>query len=370
MQSLMAVDIAPIKAGAATNKTLTRKRLSDKDRALLMRQLSVLLQSGLTVEEALTNAAGDDAKPIVDHVLTAVRAEVTEGARLSDAMATAPLAFPPLVRSVAGAGEASGRLGEVTGRLATYLESSWQLKQKVRAALIYPILLAIIASLMVGALMGLVVPRLVEQFDVFGADLPLITRIVVSISATAPIWGSAMLIGVLVLIFGRKWVMQIDPIKRAVDRISLRLPVVGHLTRTVAGARFARVFATLASSGATVLESLGAARGAMTNTVFIEASDAIAEQVRQGGSFSRAMKATKVFPQMMSHLVMSGEAGRDVAGMMTRAAEFLEADFDTSSETALNLLEPMIIILLGGIIGLIVTAIMLPIIQLNTLALG
>jgi general secretion pathway protein F len=96
-----------------------------------MRQLSVLLQSGLTVEEALTNAAGDDAKPIVDHVLTAVRAEVTEGARLSDAMATAPLAFPPLVRSVAGAGEASGRLGEVTGRLATYLESSWQLKQKV-----------------------------------------------------------------------------------------------------------------------------------------------------------------------------------------------------------------------------------------------
>lgn len=369
LRDLMALDVIPVSERAATASRIGG-RISDKQRVLLVRQLSVLLQSGLPVEQALAAAAEDAATPQTQRVLHAIKTEVTEGGRLADAMAVTPKAFPPLVRSVVAAGELSGRLGDVTERLATYLERSHQLRQKVQAALIYPAVLGIMAIGMIIAMMLFVVPRLVEQFDLFDADLPLITRLVIGLSETLQSHGLWIALGLAVLAIVMARAIRLPAIRRSLDRYSLSIPVVGPLNRTVCAGRFARVFATLSGSGATVLEALGGAKGAAGNLVFSDAADQIAERVREGGSFASALKATGVFPPMMVHMVSSGEAGRDIPGMMTRAADFLDTEFETGSATLLSLLEPLIIVVLGGLVGLIVLSVMLPILQLNTLAIG
>ena len=173
-------------------------------------------------------------------------------------------------------------------------------------------------------MMLFVVPRLVEQFDLFDADLPLITRIVISLSETLQSHGILIALALATLVFAMVRAVRVPAVRRAIDRYSLNLPIVGPLNRTVCASRFARVFATLSGSGATVLEALSGARGASGNLVFSEAADQIAERVREGGSFAGALKATGVFPPMMVHMVSSGEAGRDIPGMMTRAADFLD----------------------------------------------
>ena len=202
MRELMPVDVQPLNAKTSRGGKGASGRISEKDRALLARQLAVLLQSGLTVEQALT-AAASDAKPETVAILHRVRNEVTEGSRFADALGTAPRAFPPLFKSVVAAGEMSGRQGEVMERLAVYLENTWRLRQKVQSALIYPALLATLAIGMVVALMILVVPRLVEQFDMFDADLPWLTQQVIAVSNLLRNWGwliaIALVVGVVLL---------------------------------------------------------------------------------------------------------------------------------------------------------------------------
>lgn len=369
LRDLMVLNVDPV--AEKQSKTVVRRgRLSDKQRVLLVRQLSVLLKSGLAVEQALGACAGNENPVSVQKAVHTVRADVVEGARLSEAMALAPDAFPPLVRAVTAAGEMSGQLGEIMERLATYLERSYQLRQKVRAALIYPALLTVMAMGMVIALMVVVVPRLVEQFDLFDAQLPLLTRIVIGLSNGVREYGLIILLVLAALVFLGARLLRQPAMRRSLDRFVLRLPLIGSQTRTVAAARFARVFATLSASGATILEALEGAKGAANNTVIADATDFIAERVREGGSLSSALSATGVFPPMMVHMVTSGEVGRDVSGMMNRAADFLDTEFETGSAALLALAEPLIIVLMGGIVGLIVMSIMLPILQLNTLAMS
>ncbi|MFN3312255.1 MAG: type II secretion system F family protein [Hyphomonas sp.] len=346
-------------------------KLREKDRTVLTRQLSVLLLSGMTVEQALTAAAGDGGNAALRSLLFGVRARVMEGTSLADAMRASPRAFPPLYRSVVAAGEASGRIGAVLDQLASHLERSYRLKTLIRSAMIYPAILGITAILMVSALMVWVVPKLVEQFVLLGAsELPPLTQAVIALSEFFRSWGIVVLIlcAVAGLILNRA--LKAEHIRRRWDGLVLRLPYIGDLNRKIAAARFARIHATLSASGATIIESLAGARNAMGNLVFRDAASHIMETVQRGGSLSGAMKATGVFPPLMTHMVASGEIARDVPAMMNRAADFLESEFETSTNVALSLLEPLIIILLGGIVGTIVLSIMLPIMQLNTIALG
>lgn len=369
MRELVPVDVLPVSGKAGSAGKSAGGTLSEKDRTLLARQLAVLLQAGLTVDQALTAASSDETRPDTIAILQRVRSEVAEGATFAHALASAPKAFPPLFRSVVASGELSGRQGEVMERLAVYLENTWRLRQKVRSALIYPALLSIMALGMVAMLMVAVVPRLVEQFDMFEADLPWLTEQVIGVSNLLRSWGWLILLAAVAGVWFLIRASRTPVIKRRLDRIALGLPIIGNMTRTVAAARFARIFSTLSSSGATVLESLQAARGSMTNSVFQDAADQIADKVREGGSFAVALKATGAFPAMMVHMVASGEVGRDIPGMMTRSADFLESEFETATSTALSLMEPLIIVVLGGLVGLIVLSIMLPILQLNTMAL-
>jgi general secretion pathway protein F len=346
-------------------------RMSHKQLTLFTRQMAVLLQSGMTVEQALAASAADGTAPNVRAVIMTVRQQVMEGIPLADALRSSPAAFPALYRSVVAAGEAAGRLPAVLEQLSASLERSYKMAATARAALVYPAVLGIMAILMVSALMVFVVPKLVEQFAMLGTtQLPLLTQIVISLSDFVRQWGLGTLLAIAAAGYLLNRALKSASFKRRMDAIVLGLPFIGPLTRTVAAARFARVHATLAGSGATVLEALSAAGNAMDNLVFRDAALSIRDTVQKGGALSAAMKASGVFPPLLTHMVQSGEIARDVPAMMNRAAEFLESEFEAATRTALSLLEPAIIILLGGMVGTIVLSIMLPIMQLNTLALG
>lgn len=374
-RELRARDLTPVEVAesgtSSGGSARVRGRLSHKQRTLFTRQLAVLLQSGMTIEQALTAAAADGSSKPVKALLLGVRSQVMEGVTLADSLRAAPSAFPPLYRSVVAAGEAAGRLPAVLDQLATNLERTYKMSATARAALVYPTVLGVMALLMVTALMVFVVPKLVDQFTLLGTtELPPLTEFVIDTSAFVRNWGW-LVAGIIALcagIFARA--LRSAGFKRSFDAFLLRVPMIGPLIRTLSAAQFARVHATLASSGATVIEALTAARGAMSNLVFRDAATRIIEQVQQGGTLSAAMRATQVFPPLLTHMVQSGEAARNVPAMMNRAADFLESEFEETTRTALTLLEPAIIVILGGIVGTIVLSIMLPIMQLNTLALG
>jgi general secretion pathway protein F len=356
LKDLLAIDVKPVSEGASASARAGGGRLSERERVLIVRQLAALLSSGVPVESALA-AVASDAPKRAQRALFAVKTEVTEGARLSEALRVAPNAFPPLVVAVVASGEASGRLGDVMERLATQLERAHQMRQKIQAALIYPAFLFVMALGMVTALLVVIVPRLVDQFELFGSQLPPLTRAVIAVSDAVrhqgAFWGAAILIGMFML----SRLQKAAPVARRMDKFVLGLPVVGSLVQIASAARFARVYATLAGSGATALEALSGARAAAGNGVIAAAADQIAVRVQDGGSLAAALKETGAFPSIMTHMVTSGEAGRDVAGMMERAAGYLDADFETRSATLLSLLEPVIILFLGGLIGLIVLAV-------------
>lgn len=369
-RQLMPVEVAEAGTANAGSKRL-RGRLSHKQRTLFTRQMAVLLQSGMTVEQALTAAAADGSAASVRALILGVRSQVMEGVPLADSLRAAPLAFPPLYRSVVAAGESAGRLPAVLDQLATNLERTYKMASQARAALVYPAVLGAMALLMVAALMVFVVPKLVDQFAMLGtSELPLLTRLVIGASDLARSWGW-LLAGALVAasaLFAR--LLAAPAFRKRWDALILGVPFAGPMIRTLCAAQFARVHATLAGSGATVIEALAAARGAMGNTVFRDAATSIIEQVQQGAPLSASMRKTGVFPPILTHMVQSGEAARDVPAMMNRGADFLESEFEATTRTLLSLLEPAIIIILGGIVGTIVLSIMLPIMQLNTLALG
>lgn len=346
-------------------------RLTHKQRTLFTRQMAVLLQSGMTVEQALTAAAADGSAKSVRTLILSVRSQVMEGLPLADSLRAAPLAFPPLYRSVVAAGEAAGRLPAVLDQLASNLERTYRMAAQARAALVYPAVLGGMALLMVTALMIFVVPKLVDQFAMLGtAELPLLTRLVIGASELARNWGWLIAASLVAtgLLFAR--MLAVPALRRRWDAFILSVPLIGPMIRTLCAAQFARVHATLAGSGATVIEALNAARGAMGNAVFRDAATTIIEQVQQGAPLSAAIRKTSAFPPILTHMVQSGEAARDVPAMMNRGADFLESEFEATTRTLLSLLEPAIIIILGGIVGTIVLSIMLPIMQLNTLALG
>ena len=355
------------RSGAASGHD---QKLPGGDLVVATRQLALLVKSGMPVEEAIGSVATEAEKPATRKVFLGVRSAITEGYSVSEALNSAPKAFPAFYRAVVASGQASGRLDEVLERLATHLEKSRKMKNKILSALIYPIVLSAIALVVVTLLMVFVVPAIVEQFDTLGQDLPWLTEAVIAVSSFLRQWGVAVALLLVAAVWGVRRLFQVPRMAEARDRFILSLPIVGRLSRGVAAAAYARTFATLSASGAPVPECLGAARNAMSNAVFRKAVTHVRRRVEEGTSLARAMRAERVFPPMLLHMVASGERGGDLAGMMERAANYLEDEFDNASTVALGLLEPLMIVFLAGIVALIVLSIMLPILQINTLAIG
>lgn len=367
-QALTPLKLAPTREKTSDTAS-SRRRLPSGEVVLVTRQLAMLIGSGTPVEEAIGAVGGAAKETRTRTVLASIRSNVVEGRSLSDAMRTEHRSFSPLYRAIVSAGEEAGALGLVMDRLADYLERSQAMRRKVLAAMIYPFILALVALAVVVALMVFVVPRVVEQFDTLDADLPALTEGLIAVSGFLRAYGLVLLAGLAAGIFAFTRAMKSDAVKRRVDGWVLSLPVIGRVARSVAAARFSRTFATLATSGAPVLDCLAAARETTPNLVLRDAVDETMLAVREGGSLSKAMARTAQFPPLMVHMAASGEASGDLGGMFLKGAEYLESDFETASSVALGLLEPLITVVMGGMVLVIILAIMLPILQLNSSAL-
>lgn len=354
----------------SNSKAAGRGSLSGSDLVLTTRQLAMLIKSGAPVEEALGAIASEAEKPSTRRTLMSVRGSVQEGFSFSEALSQSAKAFPPYYRAVVAAGQSSGRLGDVMERLATHLEKSRKLKNKMLSALIYPIVLACVAMLVVVLLLIFVVPAVIEQFETLGQELPPLTNAVIAVSEFMRGWGLIIIPAIGLGIWMLRGAFQTPAVKMRWDRIVLRLPLLGKVIRSANAAQFARTFATLSSSGATVPDALVAAKGSVGNEVFRQAAVTVRRQVEEGQTLNRAMRQTGVFPPMLVHMVASGERGGDLPAMIDRAADYMEEELDSNATIALGLLEPLLIVLLAGVVALIVLAIMLPILQLNTMAIG
>jgi general secretion pathway protein F len=352
-----------------SRQLFVRKKLNGKQLTIFTRQLATLVTVS-PLEESLRTIARQTEKEAVRAILLNVHAGVLEGRRLSEAMAREPGSFPALYRGMVSAGESSGSLPQILERVALLLERQGQVRAKVLSALAYPIILAFVAMFVVFALMVFVVPRVVEQFEDIGQQLPLLTRIVIALSDFLASWWWALAIGFALFVLVSIRALRDEAIRLRADRTLLRLPLFGRLIRDLHAARMARTLSTMVASRLPLLEGLKLTTQTVHNRALRIASAEIAETVRTGGSLSGALRRANVFPPLLVYLAASGEASGKLDIMLERAADYLEREFDSFTATALALLEPAIIVIMGAVVAVIVLSILLPILQLDTLAGG
>lgn len=351
-------------------------RLKTKDQTMITRQLATLVGAGTPIEEALRAIAAQSEKLLIRHLLTRLHADVSEGRKLSQALYSEKRHFSGLYISMVAAGEASGRLGDILNRIADYLEKSEEVRNTVRTALIYPAVLSVVASAVLILLMTFVVPKVVSQFDSFNAELPMITKIVMHVSTFLGSYGGWLLMIVLAMILTVKMVMRSPSVRLIIHGGMLRLPVIGKLIRSVSSARFARTLGTLLEGGSPMLEAILAAKETVANQVIRAAIDQVYKDVREGRSLSAALKQQNskalgqdLFMPLLVYMTAAGEKSGTLADLLVKVADYLEQEFDGFTKVALSLLEPMIVIIMGVMVGVIVMAIMLPIMRLNSLVL-
>lgn len=343
------------------------RKLNVKQLTLFTRQVATLVQVA-PLEETLRTIVRQTEQAHVQRILGRVHAGVVEGRRLSDAMALEPVSFPPLYRAMVAAGESSGSLPEILERLADLQERQAQVRGKVIAAIAYPAALAVVATVVVIALMIFVVPKVVEQFDNIGQTLPLLTRIVIALSEFLSGWWWAILAALVLGSLGFARALRDEGFRYRFDAWLLRLPLLGRLLRDLHAARLARTLATMVASRLPIIEGLALTSATVTNRALRRASDEIVTSIREGGSLSAALKKSGVFPPLLVYMAAGGESSGRLDLMLERAADYMEREFDTFTATALSLLEPGVIIVMGGVVAAIVLSILLPILQLDTLA--
>lgn len=363
---VVAVEPAGAKAGRAL-LALRRGRLSAKELALFTRQLATLAEVA-PLEEALRTLTRQIETDSARAVIGDIHAGLIEGRRLSDAMARQGASFPPLYRAMVAAGETTGSLTIILARLADLLERQAEVRGKLVAALAYPIVLALVAIGVVAALMIFVVPRVVDQFADVGQQLPLLTRAVIALSAFAARWWWLIALVLLAAAFGWAGAMRRPAFKARIDARLLRLPLVGRLLRDLHAARFARTLATMVSSRLPLVEGLRLTVPTIRNAALAGATAGLVDRVRAGGSLSAALAGAGVFPPLLVTMAASGESAGRLEAMLERAADYLEREFDRFTAASMALLEPAIIIVMGALVALIILAILLPILQLQTLA--
>ncbi|MES2174700.1 MAG: type II secretion system inner membrane protein GspF [Pseudomonadota bacterium] len=348
------------------NLSLRSPRLSPKELTLFTRQLATLTQVS-PLEESLRTIGRQSEQDHVRAIVGKVHGGVMEGRRLADALGAEPKSFPPLYRAMISAGESSGSLPTIMERLSDLMERQAVMRSKVLTAIAYPSVLATFAVFVVAALMIFVVPKVVEQFDTVGQELPLLTRIVMAISAFLAAYWWLLLILMLLAGVGFWRAMKNDGFRYRFDAMMLGLPVLGKLIRDLHAARMARTLSTMVASRLPLMEGLTLTANTVHNRVLRKASDEIVEAIRGGGSLSAALRRAGVFPPLLVYLAASGESAGRLDTMLERAADYLEREFDAFTSTALAMLEPIIIILMGGIVAVIILSILLPILQLQSL---
>ena len=343
------------------------RRVSPADLSLFTRQLATLVRAGLPLEESLLAVSQQTEKPRVQSIILGVRSKVMEGHTLADGLAEFPRVFPEIYRATVSAGEQAGHLDNVLERLATYTEGREELRQKVLAAMLYPIVLTVMCFVIVSAMLVFVVPKVVGVFEASKAQLPLITRILIATSGFFRVYGIWLIILVIVaVVLFRRWLRN-PAARRRFDRLQLRLPLAGKLARGFNTARFTRTFSILSAASVPVLEAMRIAGEVVTNLPMREAVLDAAARVREGAPIGRSLSASKLFPPMTVHLISSGESSGELDSMLEQAAVSQERELDGLLAAMMGLLGPLLIVFMGLFVMGIVFAMLLPIFKLNDL---
>ncbi|MET0065185.1 MAG: type II secretion system inner membrane protein GspF [Candidatus Thiodiazotropha sp.] len=372
-QQLRETGLTPLSIDSASGKTRTsnkgffQRNINAMELALVTRQLATLLRSGLPLEHVLKTTARQTDKRHVERTLLAVRAKVLEGRTLADGLSEFPKTFPELYIKTVASGEQSGHLEVVLERLADYTEQRQQMRQKTIFALFYPALLTIVSILIVAGLLTFIVPEVTRVFETMSAELPWITRALMKTSDVFRAYGLIILLVLVVCGVLISYLLKKPGPKRWWHRFQLRIPVIGRLIRTANAARFSRTLSIMAASSVPILDAMRIASQVLTNLPMRSAVEEATLRVREGSSLYQALERTGYFPPMTLSLLASGESSGNLEGMLERSADIQEREIETLVSTIQGLFEPILILVMGGIVLVIVLAILLPIFDLNQL---
>lgn len=344
------------------------RRLPVAELSLISRQLASLVQSGLPLDEALQICARQSRRLRVKTLLSQVRSRVMEGNTLAQAMAEHPGAFDRMYCAMVRAGESAGYLGEVLERLAEYTENGQQTRQKLQMALMYPLVLLGVSVLVVALLMTFVVPRLVSMFATSSRDLPMLTKMLIASSDfMGSVW-ALLLVAVLIgaVLWFKWWLREVDN-RRRWHTLLLKIPLLNEILVQADSSRFASTLAILLASGVPLLDAVKIAAQVLNNEVMRTAAGQLAINVQEGASFSKSLQQSDVFPALLVQMAANGEANGTLAKQLAYAAANQERELSMRLGTAMALLEPLTIVLMGGLVTLIMLAVLLPIFDINTL---
>jgi len=375
-QQLRAMGLTPLEVEPVANKAtksgsnLLRSKIKTSELALITRQLSTLVASSIPIEECLYAVAEQCDTPKIKTVVSSVRSGVIEGHTIADSMRGFPLIFDNLFCAMVAAGEKSGHLDKVLDRLADYSEQRQEMKTKMTQAMIYPIVLTLVAISVVAILLTSVVPQVIGQFEHMGADLPKSTQFLIAASDAISSYGLYFLGLIVGGIFALKLQLRKAKSQLFFDQKLLNMPVIGRVVNELNTARFARTLSILNSSAVPLLEALGIAGNVLSNQhIRLKVGEAT-NLVREGTSLGRALESTKLFPPMMLHMIASGEKSGELGNMLERSADNQDKQFSAQVSIALGLFEPALVVSMAGVVLLIVAAILQPILQLNNMVSG
>lgn len=376
-RALKPVDVVAVSGGESRSSGTTntggwrgwfRPRIAQRDLAMLTRQLATLIQSNLPIDEALNATAQQTRKPRIKGLMLQVRARVLEGHTLAYALGDFPQVFNEMYRAMVRAGESAGFLGVVLERLADYTENSQYTRQKLMMAMIYPIILMVVAMAVISLLMIFVVPDLVKLFVHTNAKLPALTSMLISASAFFTSYRFPLtLIGIAALLFGLSRLLREPRRRRVWHRFLLKVPLIGELLTSMDTARFASTLSILTSSGVPLLDGLKIAGEVLANLELRAGSQQVAIAVQEGSSLHRALAQTGLFPPMMVHMVASGEASGELETMLSRSAKNQERELEMTLGSMMAIVEPLMVVVMAAVVCLIVLAILLPIVEMNNL---
>jgi len=368
---LRAQGLLPSVVGQVRARDRARQRwargISPVELSLVTRQMAILLGSGLTMEQSLNALIEEAAAPMTREVLAGVKTEITAGSSLAGALGVYEKSFPGFYRALVQGGEESGALPTVLQHLADYLDARQALRQKTSLALLYPILVTGVAITIVTGLLVYVVPQVVQVFQQSRQSLPLLTRVLIGLSDFLRAAWPYLVAIVAGAVVTARLALRGAAARRRWHAMLLRMPWLGALVRGVNASRFASTLAILTGGGVPLLAALASSARVMTNMVMREAVERAIERVREGATLARALGETRTFPPLLVHLVASGEASGKLEQMLERAARLETQALERRLAVFLTLLEPVMILFMGGVVLMIVLAILLPIIEINQL---
>jgi type IV pilus assembly protein PilC len=346
-------------------------KVSEKDVTLFTRQLATMMKSGVPLLQAFDIVGRGHSNPAVSKLLASIKADVETGSSLSAAFRKYPLHFDHLFCNLVGAGEQAGILDTLLDRLASYKEKILAIKRKIKSALMYPISIIIVAFVITTVIMIFVVPAFKELFSGFGADLPGPTLFVMAISDffVSYWWAIFGTIGSSLWFFFYTW-KRSEKMQATMDRLLLKLPIFGEVIRKATLARFARTLATMFTAGVPLVEALDSVAGASGNRVYYDATKKIQSEISTGTSLTVAMQNADVFPNMMLQMTAIGEESGALDSMLSKVADFYEGEVDDAVAGLSSLMEPIIMVVLGVLIGSLVVALYLPIFKLGQVVSG